>query len=150
MQIPGAAIVGSSESNGEDPSTGNNDILLDRSRDADRFLHRILARPAALPQFSLGGGKDVRSKDVFILAVAAASLLVYLRTVFRLAEAAQGLFGKVSTKETFFGTWEFTPVVLAVWILAAWHPGRWLARRRDDVSPPPPPLQEGKEGGGGF
>ena len=68
----------------------------------------------------------VRTKDQFILALAIASLLIYLRTLFRLAETAEGLFGSISTNEVLFGTLEFAPVVLAVWILAFWHPGRWV------------------------
>lgn len=68
----------------------------------------------------------VRTKDQFILALAIASLLIYLRTLFRLAETAEGLLGSISTNEVFFATLEFAPVVLAVWILAIWHPGRWV------------------------
>lgn len=59
-------------------------------------------------------------------ALASASLLIYLRTIFRLAETSQGVFGYLSTHQVFFGVLEFAPVVLAVWILAVWHPGRWL------------------------
>lgn len=56
------------------------------------------------------------------------SALIFLRTIFRLAETAQGVFGYLSTHEVFFGTLEFTPVVVGVGILAFWHPGRWFPR----------------------
>lgn len=141
MQIAGAALVGSSESNYKNPNTGNNILLAGLA--IQTFSFTIFLLILLLFRISLGkdiGARgDVRSKDVFILAVAGASLLVYLRTVFRLAETAEGLFGSVSTHEKFFGTLEFAPVVLAVWILAIWHPGRWLERGSQAL--PFPPLQ---------
>ena len=51
--------------------------------------------------------------ELFFLLLAAA-LLVQLRTAFRLAESAQGVFGYLSSHEVFFGTLEFLPIVLAV------------------------------------
>ena len=100
------------DSNGRDPNTGNNNnnnILLDRSRDADHFLHRILA----LPQFSLG------SKDVFIPRhrVAAANL----RTVF-LSPRRDGLAPLwQSVDQPTRGSSAPLEFVLAAGILAAWH-----------------------------
>ena len=135
MQIAGAAIVGSSESNSKNPKTGNNILLAGLAMQTVSFSIFLLV--LLLFRISLGRDASARSKDVFILAVAGASLLVYLRTVFRLAETAQGLFGSVSTNEKFFGTLEFAPVVLAVWILAAWHPGRWLVKGSQVNLPPP-------------
>ena len=76
-----------------------------------------------------------RTKDWFVAALALASLLVYLRTLFRLSETAQGLFASISTNETFFGTLEFAPVVIAIWIMAVWHPGRWLPNGIDAENP---------------
>jgi hypothetical protein len=46
-----------------------------------------------------------------------AVVLVYLRVCFRLAEMAEGLYGKLNTHEVYFGCLEFAPVVLAVWLL---------------------------------
>jgi hypothetical protein len=65
----------------------------------------------------------------FYIAFGAAVMLFYLRVCFRLAETAEGLYGKLNTREVFFGTLEFGPVVLAVWVLAVWHPGRCVERR---------------------
>lgn len=137
MQIAGAALVGSSESNEKNPAAGNDILLAGLALQTLSFTAFLLV--LLLFRLSLSGAPGSgsnnnktalrRSKDVFILAVAAASLLVYLRTVFRLAETAQGLFGDVSTNETFFATLEFAPVGLAVCILAAWHPGRYLGGR---------------------
>lgn len=128
MQITGAALIGSSQSNMKDPTTGNNILLAGLAMQSFSFTVFL----TVLALFRLALSKDsglkatVKAKDQFIAAVALASLLVYLRTLFRLAETAEGLFGSVSTNETFFGTLEFTPVVIAIWILAVWHPGRWL------------------------
>jgi hypothetical protein len=62
-----------------------------------------------------------------------ASVLVFLRLLFRLAETAQGVFGYLMEHEAFFGALEFAPVVVAVWILAIWHPGRWLPSTRSAI-----------------
>lgn len=128
MQIAGAALVGSSESNGRDPTTGNHILLAGLALQTFSFF--VFLAILLLVRLSLardqGVKMAVRSKDPFMLAILVASLLVYLRTVFRLAETAQGLYGSISTNETFFGTLEFTPIVIAVWILAGWHPGKWL------------------------
>jgi hypothetical protein len=68
----------------------------------------------------------------FYAPFTAAVLLFYLRVCFRLSETSQGLFGQLNTHEVFFGTLEFMPVVLAVWLLAAWHPGRCVLRAAPD------------------
>lgn len=75
---------------------------------------------------SHGAGKDgaARVMPRFTAALVGASLLVYLRTIFRLAETAQGINGYASSHEAFFGALEFAPVVLAVGLLGWWHPGR--------------------------
>lgn len=140
MQIAGAALIGSSQSNMKDPTTGNHILLAGLALQSFSFTVFL----AVLTLFRLALAKDSglngtnKNKDQFIVAVALASLLVYLRTLFRLAETAEGLFGPVSTNETFFGTLEFTPVVIAICILAVWHPGRWLpyATRQDVTGSP--------------
>jgi len=60
--------------------------------------------------------------------LAISSVLVFLRTLFRMVETSQGVFGHLSTHEGFFGGLEFAPMVVAVWLLAIWHPGRWPTR----------------------
>tara|TARA_R110002003_G_scaffold112_13_gene9671 strand:- start:20247 stop:20501 length:255 start_codon:yes stop_codon:yes gene_type:complete len=64
----------------------------------------------------------------FYTSFAASVMFFYLRVCFRLSETSEGLFGKLNTHEVYFGTLEFMPVVLAVWLLAAWHPGRCVPR----------------------
>ena len=135
MQIAGAALIGSSQSNRKDPTKGNDILLAGLAIQSISFTAFL----TVLTLFRVALAKDrnvsttARTKDSFILALALASLLVYLRTLFRLAETAQGLFGNVSTHEVFFGTLEFAPVVIAVWIMAIWHPGRLLPSLEDRV-----------------
>lgn len=69
-----------------------------------------------------------RQMRVFIAAFLLATLLVYLRTCFRLAETAQGLEKDLSTHEVYFACLEFAPIAGAVLLFNVWHPGRCLGR----------------------
>ena len=74
--------------------------------------------------------KGIRNGKGFYGAFGVAVGLVYLRVCFRLAETAEGLYGGLNTHEVYFGCLEFAPVVLAVWLLGVWHPGRCIPSRR--------------------
>ena len=130
IQVAGAALIGASESNGKDPTVPNNILLAGLA--FQTFAFTIFLGLLGLFRWALQQDKSfntsVRGKDSFVAALAAASLLIYLRTMFRLAETSQGVLGYLSTHEVFFGVLEFAPVVVAVWILAVWHPGRWLPK----------------------
>ena len=126
IQILGAALIGVAESNRKDPTTPNNILLGGLAFQAFTFLVFIVlflcfAVKARNVMF------NVVSKG-FYVSFSLAVVLLYVRVCFRLAETAQGLFGHLNTHEVFFGTLEFMPVVLAVWLLAAWHPGRCVPR----------------------
>lgn len=128
IQIVGAALIGVAESNRRDPTTPNNILLAGLAFQAFSFLLFLL-----LFLLFLYRARYVLFKTVskgFVLVCFVAVVLVYLRVCFRLAETAQGLFSELSTHEVFFGCLEFMPVVLAVWILGAWHPGRCVPGRR--------------------
>lgn len=58
--------------------------------------------------------------------LASSSLLIFLRTIFRLAETAEGVFGEISSQEGYFAGLEFIPVVLALALWAAFPLGRGL------------------------
>ena len=130
VQVAGAALIGVAESNRKSPTTANNILLAGLAFQVFSFLLFLIllgifignARKAAV---SRGEGGMMR----FTAAVVGASLLVYLRTVFRLAETAEGIGGYASSHEAFFGALEFAPVVLAVAVLGWWHPGRLVGRR---------------------
>ncbi|SCZ89417.1 BZ3500_MvSof-1268-A1-R1_Chr9g10403 [Microbotryum saponariae] len=125
IQITGAALIGAAESSrtpGSVPtaitSAQANDILLSglaiQSVSFLAFIYILSlvayrsnqVRPHVLP-------------PRFSAALIISSLLVFLRTVFRLAEVAQGVFGFASTHEVLFGVLEFAPVALAMSIWAA-------------------------------
>ncbi|KAL6720102.1 phospholipid-translocating ATPase rsb1 [Lecanora helva] len=142
IQITGAALTGSAESNHRSPTTPNNILLSGLVIQTFfftlflvllcTFYHTVL--PSSSP-----GPPAVRAKIPFFVALLGASLLVYLRTIFRLAETSQGVFGNLSTHEGYFAGLEFAPVVVAVAGLGGWHPGRWITGR----------VVRGGEGGGG-
>lgn len=125
-QIAGAALIGSAESNQKSPKVPN-DILL-AGLAFQTFAFTIFIALLGLFVFRLRQDLDFYSawieKASFIFALGSASCLVYLRTIFRLAETSQGVFGYLSSHEVYFGVLEFTPVVIAVWIMVVWHPGR--------------------------
>lgn len=64
----------------------------------------------------------------FYTSLYVAVLFIYMRICFRLAETAQGLEGELQSHEVYFGTLEFMPVVIALALLATWHPGRCIKR----------------------
>ncbi|WVQ98861.1 hypothetical protein IAU59_005992 [Kwoniella sp. CBS 9459] len=68
----------------------------------------------------------------FLWVVLATTLLILLRTTFRLAETAQGFFGFASTHESLFGTLEYLPVILALAIWAVFPPSKFLPRLHSD------------------
>lgn len=137
-QIAGAALIGSAESNQKSPKVPN-DILL-AGLAFQTFAFTIFLALFGMFSFTLRRDLNFRSawteKVPFFFALGLASLLVYLRTIFRLAETSQGVFGYLSSHEVFFGMLEFTPVVIAVWIMVVWHSGRWLPHRAS-VDPEP-------------
>ena len=128
LQVTGAALIGSFESSQHDPAIANNILLAGLA--IQSFSFTIFLIVLMLFRITLARDPNVQStassQNWYILALSLASLLIYLRTIFRLAETSQGIFGSLSTHEVFFATLEFAPVVLAVWLLAIWHPGRWL------------------------
>lgn len=130
-QVAGAALIGSAESNSRSPATGNNILLAGLAVQVVSFLLFLvllglfLAR-ARKATTSTGEGGMMRFSGALVLS----SLLVYLRTIFRLAETAGGVGGYASSHEAFFGALEFAPIVVAVLLLGWWHPGKWVPRSR--------------------
>jgi hypothetical protein len=126
-QITGAALIGVRQSKRQDPTTANNILLGGLAYQV--FAISIFVLLSAV--FIIRARRRIRESGltVFIAAFSAATLLVYLRTCFRLAETAEGLGGSLSTREVYFGTLEFAPVVVAVLLFASWHPGRCVGRR---------------------
>ena len=130
-QIAGAALIGVKQKRREDPAVAEKILLGGLAYQVFSMgLFLILAGV-----FVVRARRAVRESGLggFVGAFVAAAVLVYLRTVFRLAETAEGLGGPLSTREVYFGTLEFLPIALAVPLLAVWHPGRCVGRT---ISPP--------------
>jgi hypothetical protein len=128
IQIIGAALIGVAESNRRDPMTANNILLAGLAFQALSFLIFILLFALFMYRARRVAFKIVR--PTFYVAFFLAVVLVYLRVCFRLAETAKGLYGALNTHEVYFGTLEFAPVIVAVGVVAMWHPGRCVPRTR--------------------
>jgi hypothetical protein len=136
VQVVGAALVGVRYSNAQDPKSANDILLAGLAFQVFTFLVFIILTTTFLYRVSksekglLQTGKHMRS---FLVAFMAATLLVYLRTCFRLAETSQGLEKELSTREVYFACLEFAPIAGAILLFNVWHPSRCLGRRaRDD------------------
>lgn len=130
IQIVGAALIGVAYSNRRDPSTPNNILLAGLVFQALTFLVFVVLLGlfvwrARAETFGAAG-------KAFYASFGLAVLFVYLRICFRLAETAQGLEGELQSNEVYFGTLEFMPVIIALALLAVWHPGRCI--QRDPIS----------------
>lgn len=67
--------------------------------------------------------------NIAIPVIGLASVAILVRLVFRIAETGEGVFGFLSTHEAFLGALDFVPVMIALALLAAWHPGMSLKLR---------------------
>ncbi|GAA6054591.1 hypothetical protein JCM3770_000067 [Rhodotorula araucariae] len=125
IQIAGAALIGVAESsrfsNGSAKITSDqaNDILLAGLALQTASFLAFLVLLAMCIWRSARTFTAAHLPKQFSILLFLSSLLVFLRTTFRLAETAQGVFGPASTSEALFGTLEYLPVILAVAIYAA-------------------------------
>lgn len=128
VQVAGAALIGAAQSNRRDPTTANNILLGGLAFQVFTFLVFVVLLALFLARAARAG--HLRGLRAFVASTCAASAAIYLRTCFRLAETAEGLQGGLSTREVYFGTLEFAPVVVAVFLFVAWHPGRCVPQRK--------------------
>ncbi|SGY13733.1 BQ5605_C010g05958 [Microbotryum silenes-dioicae] len=124
IQIAGAALIGVAESSRTrgDPSSITpqqaNDILLSGlALQCASFLCFYYL----LITFAVRASKMTPTplRKTFLAILSITSFLVLTRTVYRLAETAEGIFGYASSNEWLFGLLEFAPVALAVLFWAA-------------------------------
>lgn len=127
VQITGAALVGTAYSGGGNPTTFNRILLAGLAFQVFSFAVFLVVLAWTLIKSRRSTATINKS---FIAALVVATLAVYLRTCFRLAETAEGLMETLSTHEVFSGCLEFAPIVVAVFVFTYWHPGRWLKSRR--------------------
>lgn len=123
VQITGSALVGVKYSNRENPTTPNNVLLAGLAFQVFSFAVFLLVLFLTLWK---ARQSPVAVSHSFLATLIMATLAVYLRTCFRLAETAEGLMQFLSTHEAFFGSLEFAPIVVAIYLLIFRHPGRWL------------------------
>jgi hypothetical protein len=126
VQIVGAALIGVASSRRQDTKVANDILLAGLVVQAFTFLVFIILF-ALFAARAIGEVVKVCGRD-FYVTFGVAVLWFYVRVCFRLAETAQGLFGDLNTHEVYFGTLEFMPVVIAVGVLAVWHPGRCIGK----------------------
>ena len=127
VQVTGSALIGAAESKRKDPNPGNHILIAGLSFQVFDFALFI----AILATFLWNSRKVTSSAfKQFSAAVVVATLAVYLRTCFRLAETAQGVQQYLFTHEVFFGCLEFLPIAVAVYVFIWYHPGCWLGSKR--------------------
>lgn len=124
VQVAGAALIGKTQSNRESSTTANNILLAGLAFQVFAFAVFLIL----LAVFLVKARKAMRLfvPPAFLFSFVTASILIYLRILFRLAETAEGLYGFLMTHEVFFGCLEFVPVIVAVFLFNVWHPGRCL------------------------
>lgn len=128
IQVTGAALIGAKTSNGKDPKVPNDILLAGLAVQSAGFLVFLVLLMVVILKIAADRKMMEKIHDArhpFLAVLTVSSLLVFLRTLFRLAETSQGVFGYLSSHEGFFAGLEFVPVVLAVGLLGVWHPGRW-------------------------
>lgn len=128
-QVAGAALIGAAQSNRKDPTTPNNILLGGLIFQCVVFFVFLIL----LSLFFLRARKVMASTGhgglmQFSWALIASSILIYLRTIFRMAETASGFNSYATTHEAFFGALEFAPIVCAILLIGWWHPGVWIPR----------------------
>ncbi|RAL13546.1 RTA1 domain-containing protein [Aspergillus homomorphus CBS 101889] len=127
VQIAGAVLVGVRESRQQDPSVANNILLGGLAYQVFAMTIFIVLAAVFLvrARVAMRDGGYTR----FCLVFALATLMVYLRTIFRLAETAEGLLSNLATHEVYFACLEFAPIALVALLFAVWHPGRCIGSK---------------------
>lgn len=127
LQVAGAALIGVAESNQKDSTVPNNILLAGLAVQTVSFCGYFVVFGLFLREISRDRSIQLtRSFKLFVAALLFTSFLILLRTVFRLAETAEGVYGYLMTHEAYFGALEFAPVVVATLVLAVFHPGRLI------------------------
>ncbi|ORY82496.1 RTA1 like protein-domain-containing protein [Protomyces lactucae-debilis] len=152
-QVAGAAGIGAASSNGKDPSNANKAVIAGLAVQTAAFLvffillslfafttpywnsmasvltrseetgTVIVQNPTRAKYHLLRAGRENIPSHILLLL--AASFFIFLRTVFRLAESADGVNSKAATSEILFAMLDYFPVIIAVILLALGHPGKY-------------------------
>jgi hypothetical protein len=132
IQIAGAALIGVAESKKKDPTTAKNILLGGLVFQSSSFLIFTILLTVILSQ-----NRRIMFSECsmirFWLAFSLTTLLVYLRTIFRMIETADGVHGFLFSHEAFFGCLEFLPIVLSVYLWNIFHPGKYTVARKSST-----------------
>ena len=81
--------------------------------------------------------KDLRALPtnvrLMFLGVGIATTWVFIRSIYRTVEFANGWTGRIVSTETYFNVLDGAPIVLAMFTLNVFHPG-WLLREEENRS----------------
>ncbi|GAA5961319.1 hypothetical protein JCM8115_001551 [Rhodotorula mucilaginosa] len=143
VQICGAALIGAAESStyrdGKSSTVTSdqaNDILLaGLSLQTASFLAFLILLAVCISR-SRKTAIAARLPSRFTAILFIASLLVFLRTTFRLAETAEGVFSYASRTEPLFACLEYLPVILAVLLFMAFPLYKLLPHPSHAISDP--------------
>ncbi|CAD6913401.1 unnamed protein product, partial [Tilletia laevis] len=123
-QVVGAAFVGVSESQSGKgqkpfitPEQSNNIVvggLAVQSAAFLVFLLLFLIFVYRLQRHNYLSSQTTGPNKLMLLTLAGTALLIYIRTLFRLAESAGGLLSYIATNQTLFGVFETLPIMLSV------------------------------------
>ncbi|KAJ7679558.1 RTA1 like protein-domain-containing protein [Mycena polygramma] len=94
----------------------------------DFFVHYRAERPVQLN--STGRGVVDSNLKTMICALAFSTLVLFIRSIYRIVELAGGWQGRVLHTEVYFNVLDGGMVVLAIYTLNFAHPGRLLGTKR--------------------
>ncbi|KAK0563553.1 hypothetical protein OC861_004739 [Tilletia horrida] len=147
-QVVGAAFIGASESQSGrgkvpfiSPDNANNIVIAGLAVQAAAFLVFLLIFVFFFVRL-YGKNSPItaseRPNPKMFVTILVAGVLIYMRTLFRLAESAQGLISQISRNQALFGVFETMPIMLTVLILAAFPLGRFTdfnkARTQQEIA----------------
>ncbi|KAJ5658857.1 uncharacterized protein N7484_002506 [Penicillium longicatenatum] len=115
VQIGGACLVGVKAPRREDPTTANRILLAGLAYQVCAMSFFVIL----MGIFQLRAQSAIKEHGyrTFCCVFSISTIMVYLRTIFRLAETAEGLGGRLSSNEVFFACLEFAPISIVVLLL---------------------------------
>ncbi|GAA6017954.1 hypothetical protein JCM11491_001232 [Sporobolomyces phaffii] len=142
VQVAGAALIGTAESNlyqGKrttvSPEQANNILLAGLSLQTVAFIVFVSLLATCVVRSHHVEMSSRRLGPRTSAPLFASSALLLLRTTFRLAECASGIFSFASTSEALFGALEFTPVIVTTVLWVVVPLARVLPRDPDERDP---------------
>lgn len=130
LQLTPSSGIGVKTSKQKDPATVNDILIAGLAAQLVSFmlfltvLISLYIRLSQVASHSSEAAALWREKSTTSLVIILACFLLLIRTAFRLAESAQGVFGYLSSHEAFFIALEMVPILVALALLIFKHPGK--------------------------